>query len=542
MRAWPATLGLLLLEPAFPQSAIEEVRQSTIRSQNGPGCPCKCDVPEPALRGTERPVFAMGEAARARLETSARGALHCVSARALRERSVRVVVIGGSATAGAKCATGCNWVAQLESVLRSAPPLHGVNVSFVNYAVPGSCISYAAVNFDALVRSERPDLVLIETAMNDQAMLRYRGYAGKHQGTALADPLLMVQALVRMARCPEGHERPPALLFVEFEPWRNAPGCDFDNVAACEAAGSTICLGVPQCARLDSQRRQQCPVALPCHEALGTVHWPALQRYSLPYVAPLDALCDARVVMPPAESKALHALGSAMRCDTHFDCAAHQVVAAVLAELWLGAVDHEHGHMHRHDHEHRACNATALGRLPASECRSIAAGGSSALRCKPSAKLVPHPGRPTLAPGVAPGWREEEDVRGKPGWVYERGRADGAAALLALELPGGTPGRTVLLEFLATYERIGAARAWIGPAADSMAGSAPVRLEGLWAEKVSLGQFETITAPAPRHAEHRHEQRVFLFVQPEPEAPKFKLISVTVCADWKLAEMDTSGG
>jgi hypothetical protein len=106
-------------------------------------------------------------------------------------------------------------------------------------------------------------------------------------------------------------------------------------------------------------------------------------------------------------------------------------------------------------------------------------------------------------------WVYAEDVPGQPGWI-SRPSATGGAGTISFAV--GTHFGEVIVEYLTTYTNIGTATC-------SVDGGPPVKLDGRTDEKVSVGSFRKIEAPAGGV----HDLTCM------SDGRKFKLLSVLAC-------------
>jgi len=382
-------------------------------------------------------------------------------------RKLKVVVYGTSVTAGAGCdpdapsrkntlptnvaeGTVSDNLRWTDKLMYLADLYDSpVGVDMANFGKGGSHIFHASDIVNDL-RNVPVDLIIVDYSVND-------GGQRKSDGQNTQDFLALAKQLPNK----------PAILFLET--------LSANAVANLYANKNTVC-----------SVQDEAPGDFP--------HWDILKREGIPSLSYADLACAAEL-HDPADFWPFNANAQ----QAHPSCAVHNTFAHLVLQ-YLNSIQNE------------ACTASggyanvlATGTQSASALTEMQQCISSPLTHYNAKKGFPAAGKPV-------GWKYEQDVAGKPGWISNA--AQGLAEVgFDVELKSGT----IILEFLSSYEKVGETTCWIEGEPESKQ-----QINALWNMKASLSN--TVVLQGAQEGKCRVAR-----LRCSTKKAKFKILGLTAC-------------
>lgn len=373
---------------------------------------------------------------------------------AKRGKPLRVVVLGGSMTAGHGCPwkedPGEPWPKVMETLLKMSLP----TLTVANLASPGTTSTFPLANADDVMKA-KPDVVIVDYAINDVI-----GDTSDLSPTSiLASNLGNIQnTTARLLHMLLALPEKPAVVYLETFTHRSLFGY------TCK------------------------------HNVAEFPHWPVLQNFGIPIVSFTDAACNG----PDTDMMSVWESMTGDALSPHVKCWVHLNVAHVMAGFFE-AVSREASE--RSDAERGPDHSPeAVRQDPWGECalRPLTKNVAFKLDRRIKEEFFPAEAelvQPSFLVSTMPTatgssdvsanrsttervWYFGEDRPGKPGWLAREGRA-GTVTFNVTTAAG--PYAAVLLEYLTSYENMGRATCWLD--GDNDRG---VSLNALRAARVSL--------------------------------------------------------
>ena len=435
---------------------------------------------------------------RARAHVGDVGALRASLSKAIAGKSLHVVVIGGSVTAGAQCvdpatrheSIACGWPARFKNWLDAAFPKGSPHVvENLSERASSSIVATELLSPHRQRLAATVDIIIIDYAVNDAS-----------------NPLRIQRHLYQAVVDSEERTR-SAMLNYSWPAAGPAPMCsalsgDYRNRLLVGTERLVRwCISLPS--RPAVMFFETFNPSVAWQRQAQEVHLTVASYYQLPVISYRDAvwhlwrnLGSAHRSSPPrAEAAALcEEIGLAPACagalwgsSLHPPWHVHQLLADLLAlsvayEFRLMCSSKSSSPLNNRRSEKRP---TVVAPLYHSNSRC-----SSPLTIMSTLRTTAF--LPTILPASRNGWSLEEDVPGKPGWIA---RSDGAEISFDMHFQHGD----LTIGFLRSYNGLSSAAMWVSDSASRVSGeavgklsvagealqNAPLRLNGLWNEAKS---------------------------------------------------------